>query len=102
MRQRKANFKSSFGSNNLAALNIRELVSGGSLHLMDFAQPESGARGWRAHLMQANSHIAGGNTPNRVLALMTEAGIMSPVKVAEQTMLFGLACVAFLSRLCLI
>jgi ubiquinone/menaquinone biosynthesis C-methylase UbiE len=72
----------------------RVLVSGGSLHLMDFVEPEANEKGWRAHLHRANGHLKE-NEESRVLALLREAGFASPQRVAETSMLFGLSRLAY-------
>lgn len=66
----------------------RVLAPRGSLHLMDFVEPEAGEKGWRAHLHRANGHLKE-NEQSRVLALMREAGFVSPKRVAETRILFG-------------
>jgi ubiquinone/menaquinone biosynthesis C-methylase UbiE len=72
----------------------RVLVPGGSLHLMDFVEPEADEKGWRAHLHRANGHLKE-NEESRVLTLIREAGFASPQRLAETRMLFGLSRLAY-------
>jgi ubiquinone/menaquinone biosynthesis C-methylase UbiE len=72
----------------------RVLSAGGSLHLMDFVEPEANEKGWRAHLHRANGHLKE-NEESRVLTLMREAGFASPQRIAETRMLFGLSRLAY-------
>lgn len=66
----------------------RVLAPGGSLHLMDFVQPEANARGLRAHLHRMNGHLKE-NENSRIIKLIAESGLARGEKVADATLLFG-------------
>lgn len=66
----------------------RVLKPGGSLHLLDFGGPESGADGFWARLLHS-SHRLKDNAEGRILTLMNQAGLADPKKVGHRTMVFG-------------
>jgi ubiquinone/menaquinone biosynthesis C-methylase UbiE len=66
----------------------RVLRPGGSLHLLDFAHPESGRGGLLTHLIHSG-HRLKDNAEERVLGLMGRAGFADAKKVGDRPMLFG-------------
>lgn len=71
----------------------RVLKPGGSVHLLDFGGPESGAHGWLARRL--HGHLLHDNAEERVLELMRQAGLHEPAKVGRATMLFHLPCLYY-------
>ena len=71
----------------------RVLKPGGRLHLLDFAQPETGHRAnvvvWWLHSM----HRLEDNADTRVRSFMDDAGLVAPTTLRRATMffVFGLA-----------
>ncbi len=74
--------------NTLRAIR-RVLKPGGSLHLVDFAGPESGATGLLVCLFHS-SHQLSDNTEDRILSLLSQVGFSNPKKMSQGAMLFGL------------
>lgn len=74
----------------------RVLASGGSLHLMDFLQPEADAKGLRAHLHRINGHLKE-NENSRIIHLMVESGLENVKKTGETTIFFRLLQVGYYS-----
>ncbi len=69
----------------------RVLKAGGFLHLLDFVGPESRPHGVHAVLARV-LHAAGPprhSHDSRILALMTEAGFVSPKEISRKGTLFG-------------
>jgi ubiquinone/menaquinone biosynthesis C-methylase UbiE len=66
----------------------RVLRPGGVLTLLDFGGPEAGAEGFVARLIHSSHHLKD-NAEDHILALMRQAGLGSPQKVSQGTMLFG-------------
>ncbi|HZS55486.1 MAG TPA: class I SAM-dependent methyltransferase [Bryobacteraceae bacterium] len=67
----------------------RVLAPGGSLHLLDFEQPEKSAQGLRERMASKSTHL-NDNSERQILAMMRQAGFDSYSKVMSKTMLFGL------------
>ncbi|HLJ15085.1 MAG TPA: class I SAM-dependent methyltransferase [Bryobacteraceae bacterium] len=67
----------------------RVLAPGGSLHLLDFEQPELSGGGLLTRWIRSSHHLDD-NSEQRILAFMQEAGLAGPRKVATAAMLFGL------------
>jgi ubiquinone/menaquinone biosynthesis C-methylase UbiE len=65
----------------------RVLAPGGSLHLLDFERPD-GPSGRLSCWLHSSNHLDDNSEP-RILALLREAGFVSPTKVATGVMLFG-------------
>jgi ubiquinone/menaquinone biosynthesis C-methylase UbiE len=65
----------------------RVLRPGGSLHLLDFAHAHGGD-GLLSHIIHS-SHRLNDNAPERVLALMAQAGFADAKKIRDGSMLFG-------------
>jgi ubiquinone/menaquinone biosynthesis C-methylase UbiE len=65
----------------------RVLTPGGSLHLLDFEEPETQTRGALARLFHSN-HLKN-NSQARILGLMSEAGFLYAKRVMERSMFFG-------------
>lgn len=72
----------------------RVLVPGGSLHLMDFVQPEANAKGLRARLHRMNGHLKE-NENSRIINLMRASGLDKAQKIADATIFFGLLQVGY-------
>lgn len=68
----------------------RVLRPGGSLHLLDFGGPKSGANGFLAHFVHSSQHLKD-NAEDRVLTLMRQAKFQEPRVAGHQTVLFGQA-----------
>jgi ubiquinone/menaquinone biosynthesis C-methylase UbiE len=66
----------------------RVLKPGGSLHLLDFGGQESGQNGFLSRLFHS-SHSLKDNSDSRIIALMSQAGLVNPRVVGRRTMLFG-------------
>lgn len=66
----------------------RVLKPGGSLHLLDFAGPDSGARGPLARLLHGNQQLRD-NREDKVLAWMTQAGFVKAERSGEGQLLVG-------------
>lgn len=66
----------------------RVLRSGGSLHLLDFAGPDSGARGPLARLLHGNRQLRD-NRADKVLAWLTQAGFAKVQRSGEGKLLVG-------------
>ncbi len=67
---------------------LRVLQPGGSLHLLDFERPAAAA-GRLARRLHSSRHLDG-NSAQRVLALLRQAGFVSLRKVMTGAMVFGL------------
>ncbi|HXG94844.1 MAG TPA: class I SAM-dependent methyltransferase [Blastocatellia bacterium] len=72
----------------------RVLKPGGSLHLLDFGGPKHGGSGILARLFHA-SHRLKDNSEDRILGLMSQAGLAQPKKVSDGRLLFGLLRTAY-------
>jgi ubiquinone/menaquinone biosynthesis C-methylase UbiE len=72
---------------------LRVLKSGGSFHLVDFIADET-SDGWLHRLFQSHARMKD-NVDERILKLMTEAGLTNTVKVKEEKMFFGLLRAAY-------
>ena len=66
----------------------RVLKPGGSLHLLDFAGPEDGHRGFLAHLLHSSQELKD-NSERQVLWLLKQAGFADARVVARRGMLIG-------------
>lgn len=66
----------------------RVLKPGGEFHMLDFEGPEDGAHGFLANLIHSTDRLED-NSENRLLSLMTQAGLADPKKVGRRAMLFG-------------
>lgn len=71
----------------------RVLAPGGSLHLADFTHPEHHAHGL-TRLVHSSSHFAG-NSDDRILGLMRQAGLASATKTSDGAMFFGLLHISY-------
>jgi ubiquinone/menaquinone biosynthesis C-methylase UbiE len=76
----------------------RVLKSGGSLHLLDFGGPETGADTFLARLLYS-SHGLKDTSEGRILALMKQAGFADPKKVRQGSRFFGLLDIYFFQAL---
>ncbi len=72
----------------------RVLQPGGSLHLLDFGGPKSGAKGFLARFVHSSQHLKD-NAEDRILALMRQANFHEPRVAGHQTVLFGHADVVY-------
>lgn len=72
----------------------RVLQPGGSLHLLDFVGPKSGANGFLAHFVHSSQHLKD-NAEDRILTLMRQANFHEPRVTGRQTVLFGHADVVY-------
>jgi ubiquinone/menaquinone biosynthesis C-methylase UbiE len=72
----------------------RVLAPRGSLHLMDFVQPEANATGLRAHLHHASAHLKE-NENSRIITLIAESGLSNAQKIADATIFFGFLQVGY-------
>jgi ubiquinone/menaquinone biosynthesis C-methylase UbiE len=66
----------------------RVLKPGGSLHLLDFGGTESRHHGVLARLFHS-SHSLKDNSENRIIALMSQAGLANPKVVGSRALLLG-------------
>ena len=66
----------------------RVLKPGGSLHLLDFGGPELRQNGFLTRLFHS-SHSLRDNTDSRIIALMSQAGLVNPKVVGRRALLFG-------------
>jgi len=67
----------------------RVLKPGGSFHMLDFADPRSGGvHGRLSHLVHSSKRLKD-NNEGRMLELMKRAGLVTPVTVAERSLLVG-------------
>ena len=67
----------------------RVLKPGGPFHMLDFADPRSrGVHGRLSHLVHSSKRLQDNNEA-RILELMQRAGLVSPVTVAERSLLVG-------------
>lgn len=67
----------------------RVLKPGGSFHMLDFADPRSGGvHGRLSHLVHSSKRLKD-NNEGRMLELMQRAGLVTPVTVAERSLLVG-------------
>jgi len=71
----------------------RVLKPGGSFHLLDFVSDHS-SRGFLAHLFHSHAQMKD-NSDERILELMSRAGLTNAAKVNEGSMLFGLLRTAY-------
>ena len=62
---------------------LRVLKPGGRFHMVDFAGPNSGRRGWLARRIHANHHLKD-NEQDRVLAFLRDAGLADPYVVGRR------------------
>ena len=67
---------------------FRVLKSGGSMHVVDFAAPGEGQRGFIARLLHRDAHLHD-NAKGRVTALLEDVGFDSVARVATRQTLFG-------------
>ena len=67
---------------------FRVLKSGGSMHVVDFAAPGEGQRGFIARLLHRDTHLHD-NAKGRITALLEEIGFDSVALVATRQTLFG-------------
>jgi ubiquinone/menaquinone biosynthesis C-methylase UbiE len=65
----------------------RILKPGGSFHLLDFGSRDSAEHGILARLIHSHERLSD-NSPERILALMKEAGFRDPQKTGERSMFF--------------
>lgn len=72
----------------------RLLAPGGSLHLLDFEQPEPLPKNWLLRRVQSNPHFYE-NSERRILAVMREAGFSGPQKLLSRSLLFGLLQIGY-------
>jgi ubiquinone/menaquinone biosynthesis C-methylase UbiE len=66
----------------------RVLKPGGEFHMLDFEGPQDGKHGLVARLVHSNERLQD-NSEARLLAFMTEAGLLRPEKVGRRKMLIG-------------
>jgi len=66
----------------------RVLKPGGSLHLLDFGGPSSGAHGVLAHLFHSSRRLKG-NFDGGIVALMARGGLANAREVSHRATLFG-------------
>src|SRR5262245_41858034 len=66
----------------------RVLKPGGSLHLLDFGGTESRHHGVLARLFHS-SHSLKDNSESRIIALMSQAGLVNPKMVGSRALLLG-------------
>lgn len=67
----------------------RVLKPGGAFHMLDFAEPRSGGvHGRLSHLVHSSKRLKDNNEA-RMLELMQQAGLVSPMTVAERSLLVG-------------
>ncbi len=72
---------------------VRVLKPGGLFHLLDFVS-EQASPGFLAHLFHSHARMKD-NSDERILELMSRAGLLNAAKVNEGTMLFGLLRTAY-------
>lgn len=72
----------------------RVLKPGGSLHLLDFKGAELDDKGWLTRWIRSR-HQLRDNSTDRVLTLMSNAGLADPRKVAEGGVFFGHLRIAY-------
>jgi len=68
---------------------LRVLKPGGSLFMLDFEQPRSGAGNWLSRLLHTHDRLKD-NSEERILMLITHAGFADAQKVGERAVMFGL------------
>ncbi len=66
----------------------RVLRPGGSLHLVDFAPSEPGARGFLTRIFHPDEALKD-NAEDKVIALMSESGFSEAARVRQDAMVFG-------------
>jgi ubiquinone/menaquinone biosynthesis C-methylase UbiE len=72
----------------------RVLKPGGALHLLDFGGPEAGPEGFLARWLHSTDRLRD-NAEGRIPALMSQAGLADPKKVADGALLFGRMRIAY-------
>ena len=78
---------------------LRVLKPGGSFHLLDFVT-DGDSHGFLERLFRSHARMKD-NSDERILELMSRAGLTNPVKVNGGSMLFGLLRTAYYRGLCL-
>ncbi|HXE90085.1 MAG TPA: class I SAM-dependent methyltransferase [Terriglobales bacterium] len=72
----------------------RVLRPGGQLHLLDFSAPECSGAGVLPRMFHSHGRLKD-NSEDRILALMSSAGLSDAKVVGRRTILFGLGKVAY-------